>query len=87
MAAYYSVVVAGTVAAVNEEVRARWLDAARRVDDGERENLLCPEHQDGYLEVRWVPAQDGVGGEYWLRCPACGAGNELLVRHRRPGSR
>ena len=74
------------VAAVNEEAWARWLEVARRVYNGERgENLLCPDHQDGYLEVRWVPAEDGVGGEYWLRCPVCGASNEMLVRHRRPG--
>jgi hypothetical protein len=67
------------VAAVSDESRSGWLEAARRVSRGDRDNLLCPERQDGYLEVRWVPFDDESGGEYWLRCPNCEARNEILV--------
>ncbi len=43
-------------AAVNSDVRARWIEAGKRVAaGGESERIPCPENQDGYLEVRWVP--------------------------------
>lgn len=66
------------------EVRARWLEAARKVYDGQREGLLCPENQDDYLNVLWMPLPD-AGGEYWLTCPGCGVHHELLVRHEHDG--
>lgn len=66
---------------VNDETRAAWLDVARRVGHGERENLLCPVRRDDYLVIRWIPFQgEGGGGEYQLRCPKCGAENSLLIR-------
>jgi hypothetical protein len=67
------------------DTRARWLEVARQVYGGQREGLLCPENQDAFLTVLWVPFRDVVGGEYWLRCPGCGAHNELLVRHEHNG--
>jgi len=61
-------------------VRARWLEAARQVVGGHQQGLRCPEHQDGDLEVTWAAFPDQPGGEYWLRCPVCGAHNEVLIR-------
>lgn len=65
---------------MDKEVRARWIEAARLVMGGTRDGIRCPEHQDGFLEVIWAPFRDQPGGEYWLRCPVCGAHNEVLVK-------
>ena len=62
------------------DAHARWIEAARLVAAGQRQGLRCPENQDGDLEVTWAAFRDQAGGEYWLRCPACGAHNELLIR-------
>jgi hypothetical protein len=66
------------------DAQARWLEAARLVVAGHRHGLRCPENQDGDLEVTWAASPDHTGGEYWLRCPACGARNELLIRDHEP---
>ena len=81
------------VAAVDNDIRARWIEAGKRVVEagrrvavnGESERIPCPQNQDGYLEIQWVPFENGPGGEYWLRCPLCGAHNEVLIRS--PGPR
>ncbi len=65
---------------VSDTSRSRWLDAAKRVLAGERDNLLCPEHGDDNLLVQWIPFESETGGEYWLHCPCCGAQNFILKR-------
>lgn len=73
--------------AVNNDVRSRWIEAGKQVAaGGEHVRILCPQNQDGYLEIRWVPLKHGTGGEYWLRCPICGAHNEILIRSREPSA-
>lgn len=69
------------------DARARWLEAARLVVADQRQELRCPENQDGDLEVTWAAFPDQAGGEYWLRCPTCGAHNELLIRDHEPTER
>jgi hypothetical protein len=64
----------------DRDSRARWLEAARMVVAGNRQGMRCPENQDGDLEVIWAGFHDQPGGEYWLRCPECGAHNEILIR-------
>jgi hypothetical protein len=64
-----------------KESSKRWLDAGKRVLAGEREGLRCPEGDDGDLIVEWLPDRVS-GGEFRLRCEACGATNYVLVRHR-----
>lgn len=73
------------VPVANDEAQAAWLEVAKRVANGDRENLSCPVRHDGYLVVRWIPFQVGGGGEYQMRCPECGAENFLLVRDTGPG--
>jgi hypothetical protein len=69
----------------NSGTQARWLEAARLVAAGHRQGLRCPENQDGDLDVTWGAFPDQTGGEYWLRCPACGARNELLTHDPKSG--
>ncbi|RDI59035.1 hypothetical protein [Nocardia pseudobrasiliensis] len=61
----------------------RWIDAAKRVGNGELEGIRCPENGDDFLEVTWIPGP-GDTGEYRLRCPTCGAENFLRTT-RAPG--
>jgi len=68
----------------DRDARARWLQAARLVIGGQRQGLRCPENQDGDLEVTWAAFPDQTGGEYWLRCPVCGAHSEILARDHAP---
>ena len=62
------------------ENRRRWIDAGKRVLQGEREGILCPENQDGFLQVEWIPMSSGHGGEWRLYCPSCGVENFILQR-------
>ncbi len=57
--------------------RAAWLSVAERVLTGETTDLRCPENDDDYLEVKWIPSSSG--GEYRLRCPTCQATNFVRV--------
>ncbi len=68
----------------DDDTRSRWLEAARLVVAGHRHGLRCPENQDQDLEVTWSAFPDQPGGEYWLRCPGCGARNELLIHDHQP---
>jgi hypothetical protein len=68
----------------DNHARARWLDTARLVVAGHREGLPCPENEDADLEVTWAASQDQAGGEYWLRCPGCGAHNEIVIHDHQP---
>ena len=61
--------------------RQAWTSAARRVLAGERGGILCPENEDEFLVVTWLPSPD-QGGEYHLHCPGCGA--EVYVLKRLP---
>lgn len=58
----------------------RWIEVGLRVDQGEREGILCPKNQDDYMKVEWIPFKSGVGGEWWVHCPTCKAENFLLQR-------
>ncbi|WP_410631251.1 hypothetical protein [Amycolatopsis sp. cmx-4-83] len=60
--------------------RMAWIEAAKRVSEGAREELRCPENDDDFLAVEWLPNPGGVGGEYRLHCPSCGAENWILKR-------
>ena len=59
----------------------RWIEAAKRIVDGDRDGILCPQNQDDILLVEWLPFSSGEGGEWWLHCPTCKAGEFALVRH------
>lgn len=59
----------------------RWIEAGRRVVDGERVGLRCPQSDDGDLVIESLPAKDGRG-EYRLRCQRCGAENFVPVTDR-----
>jgi hypothetical protein len=55
------------------ERRARWLHVARELRDNPDAVIACPERTDGFLTVeRLHPDALGHGGEFYVRCPACG---------------
>jgi hypothetical protein len=33
----------------------RWIEAAKRIADGHRDEILCPQNQDDILLVEWLP--------------------------------
>ena len=41
----------------------RWIEAAKRIVDGDRDGILCPQNQDDILLVEWLPFSSGEGGE------------------------
>ena len=51
------------------------MEAAMRVLDGDWSGLRCPENDDDFLDVEWIAGSTSGSGEYWLRCPRCGAEN------------
>lgn len=55
--------------------REAWIRAAICVSAGDRQKILCPEHEDDFLVIEWLSGGTGGAGEYWLRCPTCGAQN------------
>ena len=67
------------------ERRARWLRATRDLAAAENVVVECPENRDGVLLVEWIPAPAGTGGEYYVRCPACGVEDYLPVTRRAGG--
>jgi hypothetical protein len=56
----------------------RWIEAAKRVSNGEREGIRCPENDDDFLQVEWIPTTSGDSGELRLYCPSCKAENFIL---------
>ncbi len=63
---------------------ARWTDAAKRISNGQLEEIRCPENVDDFLKVTWIPSP-GDTREYRLRCPTCEAENFLRTT-RAPGT-
>lgn len=55
--------------------RAAWIEAASRVTAGDWKEIPCPENEDDFLEVDWIPGPLSGSGEYHMRCPSCGAEN------------
>lgn len=60
---------------------AKWVEVAPLVLAGQTE-IRCPIRDDDYLDVRWIPFDGTVGGQFWLRCPSCRAENYILKRLR-----
>jgi hypothetical protein len=58
--------------------RANWLAVAEPVSAGETSGLRCPERDDDFLDVDWLPGPSTGTGEYRVRCPTCGAENFVL---------
>ena len=55
--------------------RELWIAAAARVIDGDWNGIRCPENDDDYLDIEWIPGPMSGFGEYRLRCPSCGVEN------------
>ena len=65
---------------VSDESR-RWIDAWKRVGEGERNGIRCPRNDDDFLILEWVQGKvpDSPVGEWWLHCPTCGAQSFMRV--------
>lgn len=59
--------------------RVAWLDAVKRVLEGDLAGLRCPENDDDILDVEWISGPTSGTGEYWLHCPRCGAENFVRI--------
>lgn len=59
-------------------IKREWIEVAQRVLAGDTEVLRCPERDDDLLLVDWLPAEKYARGEYWVRCPGCGAETYIL---------
>ncbi len=59
--------------------RRGWIDAGIMVTGSPSELIRCPENDDDYLVITWIPSQTPGKGEFHLKCPTCGADNYVLV--------
>ena len=59
--------------------RSAWLDVGWRVLTGEVEHLRCPENDDDFLHVVWIPGPMSGSGEFHLCCPSCRAETYIRV--------
>lgn len=66
---------------VLSEAGRRWIEAAVRFGNGDRDGILCPQNQDDILLAEWLPFASGEGGEWRLHCPTCKVQEFALVRH------
>lgn len=61
----------------------RWIDAAVVLGKDPTAKVLCPQNEDAYLEAWDQVLGNDEGGQRFarhLRCPICGAYNEMLMR-------
>lgn len=61
--------------------RKKWIEAGNRLAEDPTRVVSCPACGKATLEVFDVPLGDTGGVERYLRCPACGATESLLIRH------
>ena len=59
-------------------LRAKWLEAAKKVLAGDSGSIPCPKSDDEFLVVEWLPSRDGGSGEYHLRFATYGV--ETYIR-------
>lgn len=58
--------------------------------NGKSEGILCPQNEDDFLEMKWIPFSGQAGGEWWLHCPTWGVLALyccMAIRDRTPSGR
>jgi hypothetical protein len=58
--------------------RQDWIDASRRVLAGETDHIRCPENDDDFLVIDWIPGRMSAG-EFYLHYPYCDVTNYIRV--------
>ena len=62
------------------ELKRRWIEVAKRVVRGERDGIPCPQNQDEFVQVEWIPFDSEPGGEWRIYCPSCNVQEFVLDR-------
>lgn len=59
---------------------AQWIAAAKRVRKHPDEPVLCPDCEDGELEITTVDWPDGSHTDVYMTCKTCGASNVMTFK-------
>lgn len=67
-----------------QQRRKAWIDGAIAISKAPHARPPCPECEGGTLEGEFVKGSDGKNGALIIRCPKCGAWNEVRLGPQGP---
>jgi hypothetical protein len=71
---------------MSSKTAERWIAAATHVREHPGESVLCPDREDGPLEITAVDWPDGSHTDVYMKCTQCGASNVMTFTNTREAS-